>query len=333
MNYLHFAEQFKSLKPSPVYLFSGEERLFIDEGVKIVTERFLSKEFRDFNYDLYFAGDIAASKVIEIAETLPVMAECRVLIVKGINEWGIRERDIVASYTDNPSPYTCLVMTAIKLDKREKFFKAIEKNGIAILCNPLYRPQLINWVKQQVNRTGKTIDNDGLNLLVDFTGSDMLALRNDLEKLILYCGDRKDITVKDVILVSASVRSVSVFEVVSAIIDRRFKDAVRCLKRAIDDGEPPLRIFYFIVKELRTLLKARILLDSGKSLDEAAKAVDIPPFRMKDFSQRLGKFSRKELSVLFEKLRDADGMLKGGVLKPEIVIEDLVLSMNMNRDS
>jgi len=332
LNYTDFAERIKGLKPSPVYLFTGEERYFIDEGVKTISDRFLEKSLKDFNYGIYSAQDIDVSRVIEIAETLPVMSEYRVLIVKGINEWNAKERDSISSYTENSSSGTCLILTAIKLDKREKFFKSIEKNGIVILCNPFYKPQLNNWIKQQVNHAGKTIDNDALSILTDYAGYDMLTLRNDIEKLLLYCADRKDISINDVTLVSSNIRSVSVFEVVNALIERRYKDAIRFLKKAVDEGEPPVRVFYFIVKDIRMLLKARTLLDAGKSFEDAAKSAGVPAFKVKDFSQRVKRFPKEELYNLFEKLVVFDSRLKGGALRPELVLEDLIFSMNISKD-
>ena len=327
INYLEFSENFSGQKPSPVYLFSGEERYFIDEGVKIVKERFLAEVAKDFNYDSYSASDIEASKVIEIAETLPVMANYRVIVVKGIDGWTSKNREVMVSYFNRPSPTSFLILTATKLDRREKFSIAVEKNGAVVLCQPLYKQGLTAWIKQRFKSVGNVIDNDAVDLLTDIEGNDMLTLNNDIEKLILYCGDRKRITLKDVGMVSSSMRNVSVFEVVNAIIERKVKDAVSFLKKAIEDGEPPVRIFYFIVREFRMMLKARVLIDAGRSPEEAAKAAGIPPFKIREFSQRINKFSKRDLSCIFEKLIGIDAQLKGGALKPEFVLEDFILSI------
>lgn len=327
ISYLEFSERFENLKPSPVYLFSGEERFFIDEGVRIVRERFLDKGAKDFNYDLYSAQDIGASKVVEIAETLPVMASTRVVIVKDIDEWKVRDREIIAAYIHKPSPTTCLILTAAKLDRREKFSTVLEKKGTVVLCQPLYKQNLVSWVKQRIRRAGKSIDPDALHLLTEAVGNDMMTLNQDIEKLSLYCGNRRQISLNDVATVSSAMRSVSVFEVVNAMMEGRVKDALFSLKRAIDEGEPPVRIFYFIVREFRMMLKARMMLDQGRSPEEAARAAGVPGFKAREFSRRLQKFSREDLYRLFMKLIETDGMLKGGALRPEIALEALLLDV------
>ena len=331
INYPEFIEKFPRLKPSPVYLFSGEESFFIDEGVRTVREKFLEGGARDFNYDSYSAADIEASRVVEAAETLPVMAGWRVVIVKGIDEWKAKEKERVTTYLNRPSPTTCLILTATKLDRREKFSSVVEKAGLVILCQPLHKQNLLNWVRQKIKNAGMGIDQDALSMLADVTGNDLWTLHHDIEKLVLYCGDRKQITLKDVAGVSSSMRSISVFEVVNAVIEKRFKDAFLFLKRAMDEGEPPVRIFYFIVREFRMMLKAKILTEAGESVEEAAKEAGVPPFKVAEFSQRLRKFSKEELQRLFERLIDVDSRLKGGALRPERVLEELFLSIHLSR--
>ena len=123
-------------------------------------------------------------------------------------------------------------------------------------------------------------------------------------------------------------RSISVFEVVNAVIEKRLKDALLFLKRAIDEGEPPVRIFYFIVREFRMMLKAKILIEAGESAEDAAKEAGVPPFKVAEFSQRLRKFTKKDLQRVFERLIDVDSRLKGGALRPETVLEELFLSIH-----
>jgi len=327
INYTEFSGRFKGLKPSPVYLFTGGERLFIDEGVRLVSDRFLGEGIREFNYDIFSATDIKTSTVLGIAETLPVMTGCRVVVVKDVDEWASKEREGLISYINNPSPTTCLILTAAKLDKRERFANTIDKKGVMVLCQPLSKNQLGGWIRQEVKRSGKTINDDAAQMLSDMAGSDMMSLRNDIEKLTLYCRDKKTISLSDVTKVSNNIRSVSVFEVINAIFDRRLKDAILALKRALDEGEAPVKIFYFITREFRTMLKTSLLIDGGESPDKAAIRSGVPPFKAGEFSQRLKKFNRMELNRMFESLIDTDSLLKGSAIKPAIVLEKLLLTV------
>lgn len=327
ISYTEFSGRFKGIKPSPVYLFTGGERLFFDEGVRLVSDRLLEGGLREFNYDILSAADVKASYVMGIAETLPVMTNYRVVVVKNVDEWASKERESLISYINNPSPTTCLILTAVKLDKREKFATAIGKNGVMVLCQPLLKNQLEVWIRQEVKRSGKTISDDAAYMLADMAGSDMMSLRNDIEKLTLYCRDKKTISLNDVTMVSNNIRSVSVFEVMNAIFDRRLKDAILALKRALDEGEAPVKIFFFITKEVRTMLKATLLIDEGEAPYKAAIRSGVPPFKAAEFSQRLKKFNRMELIKMFESLIDTDSLLKGSAIKPAIVLEKLLLTV------
>ena len=58
----------------------------------------------------------------------------------------------------------------------------------------------------------------------------------------------------------------------------------------------------------------------------------MPAFKVKDFSQRVKRFPKEELYNLFEKLVVFDSRLKGGALRPELVLEDLIFSMHISKD-
>src|SRR3989337_3507144 len=191
ISYTEFSGRFKGIKPSPVYLFTGGEQLFIDEGVRLVSDRLLEGGIREFNYDILSAADVKASNVIGIAETLPVMTDCRLVVVKDVDEWASKEREGLISYINNPSPTTCLILTAAKLDKREKFANTIDKKGVMVLCQPLSQNQLGGWIRQQVKRSGKTINDDAVLMLADMAGSDMMLLPNDIKKTTPYWRGKK----------------------------------------------------------------------------------------------------------------------------------------------
>src|SRR4030066_1902238 len=129
------------------------------------------------------------------------MTNFRVVVVKDVDEWASKEREALISYINNPSPTTCLILTAVKLDKRERFANTIDKKGVMVLCQPLSKNQLGGWIRQEVKRSGKTINDDAAYMLADMAGSDMMSPRDDIEKLTLYCRDKKKISLNDVKMV------------------------------------------------------------------------------------------------------------------------------------
>src|SRR4030066_458758 len=105
------------------------------------------------------------------------MTNFRVVVVKDVDEWASKEREGLISYMNNPSPTTCLILTAVKLDKREKFANTLDKKGVMALCQPLSKTQLGGWIREAVKRSGKTIDDDAVLMLADMAGRDMMLRR------------------------------------------------------------------------------------------------------------------------------------------------------------
>lgn len=327
ISFHQFSERFSKLHPFPVYLLSGEESFFLNEGIKMIKKRFLQGDMDDFNFSGFHAEDVEPARVVEVAETLPVLAEYRVVVVQNVDKWTSRERKTLTSYVSRPSPSTCLVLTSTKLDEKDRLTGEVNKNGVVVNCKSLTRDRLAAWVRKRLKKAGKNIDDHALYTLIEFTGNDMRSLDNDMEKLILYTSDRQDVSVEDVVKVSSAMRSISVFEVVNTLMAKRLKDALFYLRRALVDGEPPMRILYFITREYRMMIRAKLFMESGKSPGEAAKMSGVPYFKHKEFLERVRSFSLDELYRIYERLFDADMELKNNIQKPAQVLETLFLSL------
>ena len=56
----------------------------------------------------------------------------------------------------------------------------------------------MRWVIEQAQKEGVKVDQDAARELVDALGADMMLVSHELEKLILYVGEKKQITLGDV---------------------------------------------------------------------------------------------------------------------------------------
>ena len=67
---------------SPVYLLHGEEAYLIEDTLSEMIEILAPKNVRDFNLDVFSDPEVSLSEVLSVADTYPVMAERRVVVVK-----------------------------------------------------------------------------------------------------------------------------------------------------------------------------------------------------------------------------------------------------------
>ena len=75
-----------STHPRPVYLLYGEEEFLVDQAITLFNQYVVDEGTRDFNYDVFYAKEAQPSAILDVAETLPMMATRRVVVIKDVEK-------------------------------------------------------------------------------------------------------------------------------------------------------------------------------------------------------------------------------------------------------
>ncbi len=166
-----------------------------------------------------------------------------------------------------------LVITTDMVDKRRKLFKIIKKNGIVIDCSVPKGDRRADKMAQEVvltekmnavlDRCGKIMDRGAYQAMYELTGFDMETFFNNLQKLISYVGDRKEITVKDVAFVLKRTKKDPIYELTNAIADRNIEKSLFFLNSLLTDNFHPLQILASITNQIRKLLVIKDFVESS----------------------------------------------------------------------
>src|ERR1041385_2743555 len=97
--------------PPAVYLY-GEEDVLKDEAVRAIVDRVVDPGLRDFNYDQRSAGQLDPEAVETLCNTLPMMAERRLVVIREVEAWTRRAHGKAAMlrYLEKPAPKTVVVL-------------------------------------------------------------------------------------------------------------------------------------------------------------------------------------------------------------------------------
>src|SRR5437879_5357560 len=98
--------------PRRVYVIDGEERLLVDEALRLLKSKVLAARAADFNLDVFNGREAGITKILIAARTLPCFAENRLVIVKEADKIAADEQDALLAYLADPSPSTVLVLLA-----------------------------------------------------------------------------------------------------------------------------------------------------------------------------------------------------------------------------
>jgi len=258
-------------KPSaPVYLLLGDDDAEIARLTSEITA-VVEDELRAFNVERMYAGEkgVTPASIVESARMLPMMSDRRVVVVLRAerilkpkrkskqaeaddDEDGgeaASDLDVLTEYVQNPSPSTSLVLAASDIDKTRKLGKTLYKHAKVIECWGLKsekNPRFIDFraaarvaeqmVRKAVAESGQIIEPAAARLLAERAGVDIVRLRGDIERLMLYAAGKPNITLADAREVVSAESSQDDWAVTNAIQNGNTKEALRQLALALDAG-------------------------------------------------------------------------------------------------
>jgi DNA polymerase III subunit delta len=295
-------------EPPPVIVLHGEEDFLIEQMQDEVIDRVLGDQDRSFNLDMLYGSDIDGADLIARASAFPMMADRRVVVVREVDHVKKDDLDLLANYVKSPSSSTVLLLTGAKVDFRKKAFAAVASTGNAYACNPLYERDAVEWAVAAVRKDRRTIDDEAAATLVARVGTSLRELRNELDKLYLFAGDRTALTASDVGQVVGQSREISPFELQKAVGTRDVGRALWLTERLLESGEKIpgliaiLSRYFMLVWKLQSLTAGRGRGDDGS----LAAELGVSPFFLKDYRIAAENFSMPEVESAFLLMSEVD---------------------------
>jgi DNA polymerase-3 subunit delta len=217
------------------------------------------------------------------------------------------------TYAENPQPTTILVFCYKykTLDKRKKLSKTIAKNGCLFESKKLYENQVSEWITSQLSEKGYQIEPKAGQMLVEFLGSDLSKINNELEKLtvILPSGSTiSEVHIEENIGISKDFNN---FELRKAVGEKQILKANQIANYFAQNSKSnPLVMTISLLNSFFTqLLMYHGLKDKGKI--NVAKVLRINPFFVNEYQSAARNYPMRKVTLVIGHLRTADLKSKG----------------------
>jgi DNA polymerase-3 subunit delta len=311
----------------PAYVVLGPEGYLSQQAYVFLKQRLLAPEAFAFNYAEFSAQDCAARQAVEAAETFPMMAPRRLVVLTDLDRTRSADHEVLLAYLENPSPRSIVILTARDLDRRTSFYRRLRETACVVECPKLKGYALERWAESFIRKHGCRISQSALSKTVALAAEDLQSLVNELEKLLIYAGNEKlipDEAVED--LVSSS-RQHTIFELTGALGKKDRETALRHLANLIDSGEEPLGIVSMMARHFRQILVAKDLLEQGKNPRDVAAAAQVPPFVLEGFMRSVRAIDSMAAAEMYRSLAEADYRFKSSPADKRMVLEHLICSL------
>lgn len=279
----------------------------------------------EMNTHFYEGKDVPVGEIIDLAETMPFLADRRVILLSdtGLFKSGGEK---LAEYLCAPNSTTFFVFTESEVDKRSKLFKTVSSKGCAVEFTAPDETTLKQWIASVLAKEGKKITDRTAHLLLTKTGTDMQNIRMELEKLISYCMDRDVITDADVETVCTTRITDRIFDMMEAVARHQTDRALDLYYDLLALKIAPLHVLTMIARQYNHLLQTKEMKFRGIKDRDIASKLGVPPFAVGKYASQASLYKSSELKKALEACVDSDYRVKTGQLNDRMAVELLILS-------
>jgi len=347
-----FVSEVQSHKLRPAYVFVGDEAFFRNRCREAILEHLVPPDLRDFSLFEFDLAETDLAEILDRARTPSLVAPFQVFFIRGVKNLfgrGANQDKLAAieDYCKDPNPAAVLIFVAdhisipadvrrMELTDKERYERIRETMGEYCAIIELARVEegeAARWIDQYCSTVGVKIDADAARELVDALGGDMMMVSNELDKLILYVGEKKRITLGDVETMVLAAKQRSLYELTDAISAKDRVRALAMLDAILTTGEgeeAAIGHLYMLAKSFRQMLVIleRNVRDQRMLWAALWQGFRVPPFAAEDIIKQARRYkSKRELTRAIRLVAKADLALRSNPPNKRLVLEKLVLDL------
>ena len=248
---------------APVYLLLGDDD---HEKAELAAEfeQAVEEGLRAFNVDRFYGGDVSLGAILDAARTLPMMSPKRIVITlraeralqpKRESEAAARDAEALSEFIDAPPDHVTLVLVSAALDERRRLTKRLLARATVVRCGQLETvADAQRWIRARMKAADKRMADEAVRLLADRVGPDTRRLRDEVDRLLLFCVEAAEITVADVRDVAGPAAAYDDWAVTRAIERGAAPVALKELGLALERGAVP----HMVLGQLAWVARARL---------------------------------------------------------------------------
>lgn len=320
----------KEGKIAPIYFLMGEEAYYIDMISDYIESNVLEEEEKGFNQMVLYGKEVSIQDIVSNSKRYPMMAERQVIIVKEAQNLNKTIEQLV-DYAKNPQPTTVLVFNYKykTLDKRKTLYKTLSKAAVIFESKKIYEDKIPSWIQSFLRSKQISITPKAALMLSEFLGNDLSKIANELNKLGIVVGAKKEVTpeiIEDNIGISKDFNN---FELQKALGNLDHKKAYQIVHYFAQNSKQhpfvlTISALYVYFTKLMTVHTVR-----DKNPSTVAKSLGINPYFVNEYIAASRNFPMKRISGVLETLRTYDTKSKGvgANLSPKDLYNELIYNI------
>jgi DNA polymerase-3 subunit delta len=325
-----------------LYVLFGEDDFSLGEALEEIKQGSGDQSLIAANTTVLEGGQISLNELKTICETVPFLADNRLVIVKGLLERfqfkgkSARRKSgkAATSQEDDFKPWihcltgipetTTLVLVDGKVSSRNPLVTELTGKAEIKSFPILGRASLRRWIEERVEKAGSSISPQAVELLVSTVGSNLWVMHNEIDKLVLFTSGRR-IEERDVSELVSYVQQTNVFAMIDAVFEFKTGLAEKLLCQLLEAGATPPYILVMLSRQMRLTVRAKLLRTQGKSEAEIQRRLGLTnDFAFRKTLEQAKHYPLTLIREVYHRLLETDLAIKTGRYDGELALNILV---------
>ena len=317
---------------APCYLVTGDEHLLVGEALDAIRKTARERGFNSREMHIATTGfdwpQLAAS-----TSNLSLFSEQRIIELRlPTGKPGRAGGQTIIDLVEQAGPELLFIVTGKKLDKSSgasKWAKALDRKGVSLLIWPIGVRELPGWIANRMRAAGLQPDSEAVTLVADRVEGNLLAARQEIEKLRLLLGEGP-VSVADVSTAVANSSRYDVYKLTDAALAGDARRAVKILGGLRAEGVEPVIVMWALTRELRTLATLDDVIRQGGDLGGAMQKSGVWRNRQGLVRSCVGRHQHGDFHKMLKVTGRADAAAKGQRAgDPWQIAADVVVNLSL----
>ena len=327
-----------------LYLLLGEDDFSIRQSLEEIKGGIGDPTTLMTNTTVLNGQQVTLDQLRGACETVPFLAEKRLVVIEGLLERfepksksGRKkparlpnqqdEYKLIAAYFGQVPGFTELVLVDGRIGNRNPLFRELSAVAQVRSFPWLREAKLRQWIERRVTEAGGNISSRAVESLARFVGSNLWAMVNEIEKLVLFASGRR-IEEEDIRVVVSYAQEANVFAMVDAILEFRPGIAQELLQNLLQQGAHPAGLLVMLTRQVRIIVQVKELAKQGLTRADIQNKLGLTKdFVVRKAAEQASKYSLSRLTQVYHQLLDADLSIKTGKYDGELALNILIAEL------
>ena len=338
-----------SKKYNNIYMIFGDEKYLIKHYTSLLVKKIAGEVPDEFAFH-EFTKEFDMQSLNVAVGAVPFMAQfnCVVVYDLDVNKLDAADFDALKSIVSSVPDTTVLIFSMPTLDTSQKVVEKdteqTKRNKFKPFCDFLAKSkgevyeinqrnavalehQLAKWA----DKAGKKLSLPTASKIIYYCGTNLQTLKNELDKLIAFIGDREEITVADADKVVVKKLEAKIFDLLDFVILGNLEKAYSMLHKLFELNEDPRSVVRLLGQSYVDIYRARVTTESGGVMKETA---DFFSYKQRSWDLDKSKTKAERLSTnaireSMAEILDLSTRLNTFSLNEEVEVQKLIAKLTL----